>query len=135
MLSTKAPTNLHEFTSRFSTEEACAEYLFELRWPKGFVCPRCGTNHGRQIRSRAKIEYANPSCRYQVSITAGTVLHCTKQQLTTWFHAAYLVSTLTPGISAAVGTFPIRNSIHHAAQTQVGHGCSWAYPTERRGGS
>jgi hypothetical protein len=27
-------------------------------------------------------------------------MHRTKQDLVTWFHAAYLVSTLTPGISA-----------------------------------
>ena len=100
MPSIEAPTNLREFTNRFSTEEACAEYLFELRWPKGFICPRCGTARGHQIGSRATIECANLACRYQASITAGTVLHGTKQQLTTWFHAAYLVSTLTPGISA-----------------------------------
>jgi 2-polyprenyl-3-methyl-5-hydroxy-6-metoxy-1,4-benzoquinol methylase len=27
---------------RFATEGACAEYLFERRWPEGFVCPGCG---------------------------------------------------------------------------------------------
>jgi transposase-like protein len=34
------------------------------------------------------------------SVTAGTALHRSKVPLTTWFYAAYLVSTLTPGISA-----------------------------------
>jgi len=30
-----------EFEQQFATEKACREYLFELRWPDGFQCPRC----------------------------------------------------------------------------------------------
>ena len=92
--------NLRDFTKRFSTEEGCAEYLFAARWPTGFVCPRCGTAKGYRIEGRAAVECASAACRYQVRLTAGTVMHRSKQDLTTWFHAAYLVSTLTPGISA-----------------------------------
>ncbi len=33
------PQNLPEFEARFSSEEACREYLFRLRWPDGFRCP------------------------------------------------------------------------------------------------
>ena len=40
------------------------------------------------------------SCRYQVSVTAGTVMHRSHMPLTTWFWAAYLVTTHTPGMSA-----------------------------------
>src|SRR5437879_9131092 len=36
------PRSLIEFQGRFATESACAEYLFERRWPEGFVCPGCG---------------------------------------------------------------------------------------------
>ena len=94
------PNNLREFTERFSSEEACTRYLFECRWPDGFVCPRCGTTKVYPIERRMRFECAKPKCRYQVSVTAGTIMHRTKQDLVTWFHAAYLVSTLTRGISA-----------------------------------
>ena len=40
------------------------------------------------------------TCRHQVSLTAGTVLHNTKTPLTHWFWAAYLMTTDTRGISA-----------------------------------
>jgi transposase-like protein len=40
------------------------------------------------------------ACRYQVSLTAGTVLHNTKTPLTVWFWAAYLTVTDTRGMSA-----------------------------------
>ena len=41
-------------------------------------------------------------CRYQVSLTAGTVLHNTKIPLTVWFWAAYLMTTDKRGISAVL---------------------------------
>jgi transposase-like protein len=40
------------------------------------------------------------ACRYQVSLTAGTILHHTKTPLTTWCGAAYLMTTDKRGISA-----------------------------------
>ena len=43
------------------------------------------------------IECANG---HKVSLTAGTVLHGSRQDLITWFHAVLFISTLTPGISA-----------------------------------
>jgi transposase-like protein len=39
-------------------------------------------------------------CGYQASVTAGTVMHRSKMPLRLWFHAAYLVTTHTPGMSA-----------------------------------
>lgn len=30
------------FQERFKTEEQCREYLFQQRFPNGFVCPSCG---------------------------------------------------------------------------------------------
>ena len=40
------------------------------------------------------------ACRYQVSLTAGTILHNTKMPLAVWFWAAYLMTTDKRGISA-----------------------------------
>ena len=34
--------DLITFQGTFSTDEACRERLFNLRWPDGFRCPRCG---------------------------------------------------------------------------------------------
>ena len=100
MAESLVPTTLTEFAARFSTEEACAQYLCELRWPNGFVCPRCGSVCGYPIAVRRTIECADRACRYQASLTAGTVMHRSKQDLRTWFWAVYLVTSLTPGISA-----------------------------------
>jgi transposase-like protein len=92
------PRNLQEFQRRFATEATCQEYLAACRWPEGFVCPRCA--HRRAYRLTALRRWQCAACRYQVSLTAGTILHNTKTPLTTWFWAAYLTVTDKRGISA-----------------------------------
>lgn len=92
------PRNILEFQSRFSDEQACLDYLIECRWPEGYVCPRCAGRSAWPVGTRRLWECS--SCRYQVSIIAGTVLHKTHTALHLWFWAAYLMVTGTPRISA-----------------------------------
>lgn len=92
------PANLREFQRQFATEEACQEYLAACRWPNGFKCSRCG--HGRAYMMVKQRRWRCVACRYQVSLTAGTILHNTKIPLTVWFWAAYLMTTDKRGISA-----------------------------------
>lgn len=91
------PRSLLDFVRMFPTDEACAEYLFRVRHPDGFVCPKCSSQTGWPIALRSIIECNNG---HQVSLKSGTVMHRSRQSITTWFYAAYLMSTLTPGISA-----------------------------------
>jgi hypothetical protein len=98
------PQNILDFARMFPDEQACADYLFQLRWPNGFVCPKCGSTKVYKVRTTTKVK-ASPGMvqcdrHHKTSVTAGTALHRTKQPLVTWFHAAWLVSTLKPGISA-----------------------------------
>ncbi|MDI3467258.1 MAG: Mobile element protein [Nitrospira sp.] len=85
------PKSRRQFQPQFASEDACAEYLTACRWPDGFRCPRCGQPSAYGLAGRHRWQCA--SCRYQVSVTAGTVLHNSKTPLTTWFWAAYLMTT------------------------------------------
>lgn len=87
-----------KFRQRFQTNESCREYLYQLRWPRGFVCPRCGAAGGSPIKGRG--EYSCKHCHKQTSVTAGTVMHRTHLPLTVWFWAMYLVARDKRGISA-----------------------------------
>jgi ribosomal protein L37AE/L43A len=91
------PKNLGEFMRRFPDEAACRRYLIATRWPDGFRCA-CGSSTAAFIEARGVWQCR--ACRHQTSITAGTVLHRSKLPLTAWFVAAYLVTSLKPGISA-----------------------------------
>jgi transposase-like protein len=88
-----------EFQERFSTEEACREYLFASRWAEGFVCPACGASDAG-VMHRRRLVWQCKACAQQTSVTAGTVMHGTRTPLRVWFWAAYLVATHHPGISA-----------------------------------
>lgn len=98
-MSQQKEMSFNEFRQRFQTEEACEAYLFEQRWPDGFVCPKCG-GHGC-YRLHGRREYICKQCRRQSSATAGTVLHRTHLPLTVWFWAIYLFARDKRGISAA----------------------------------
>jgi transposase-like protein len=89
---------MREFQRQFTSEEACQDYLAACRWPDGFACPRCG--HTRSYRLIERRRWQCVACRYQVSLTAGTILHNTKTPLTVWFWATYLTVTDKRGISA-----------------------------------
>jgi transposase-like protein len=92
------PKSLREFQSKFATEEACQQYLAACRWPDGFVCPRCGNRRAYELANLRRWQCGG--CRYQVSLTAGRILHNRKTPLTVWFWAAYLMTTDKRGLSA-----------------------------------
>ncbi len=91
--------SLTEFQKAFPDEASCAAFLFERRWPDGFICPVCGNGRTAALKSRA-YTYECLDCGRQTSITAGTALHRTKLPLTVWFWAAHLMSTHSNGMSA-----------------------------------
>jgi transposase-like protein len=91
------PRTILEFEQLFATEEACRGYLFQLRWPEGFCCPRCGH---RQAWATKRGLYRCRHCDYQVSVTAGTIFQDTRKPLRLWFRAIWHVTSQKIGVSA-----------------------------------
>ncbi len=88
---------MQDFMERFSTEEACRQYLFDVRWSDGFKCPHCAHDGfwklGRGILKCKK-------CLRDISLTAGTVFHNKHLPLRLWFQAVWLVVSQKNGVSA-----------------------------------
>lgn len=91
------PRTLAELEARFSSEHACREYLFQLRWPQGFRCLRCGEGKAWPLSSG---RWQCAGCSHQISATAGTVFQDTRTPLTVWFRAMWLMTSQKNGISA-----------------------------------
>ncbi|MEW6082266.1 MAG: IS1595 family transposase [Bacillota bacterium] len=89
---------LLDFQQRFPDEPAGERYLFEVRWPNGFCCP-VGQN-SRYYHISKRDLYQCTTCRYQASVTAGTVMYRTRTLLQKWFWAIYLVASDKRGCSA-----------------------------------
>lgn len=92
------PMDLSEFDAFFPDEDACRRYLERLRWPEGFVCPKCGVEAEPWRMERGLLLCSH--CRAQTSATAGTIFQGTRKPLRTWFIAAWEITGQKYGASA-----------------------------------
>jgi hypothetical protein len=92
------PRSFTEFDKFFGEEAACREYLRRLRWPSGFVCPRCESQVGAWTTSRGYLHCR--ACEAETSILAGTIFQDTRNPLRTWFLAMWFVTSQKHGASA-----------------------------------
>ena len=91
--------SLLEFQKAFSTEEDCIHHLIEMRWPDGFVCPRCRYTEARFFRPRKVFDCKK--CRTEVSLTAGTIFQKTRTPLIKWYWIIYHMAMDKVGVSIA----------------------------------
>ena len=91
------PRDQAEFESCFATEAACETYLLKLRWPDGFVCPRCSGRQG-WVTQRGLIVCKD--CGYQSSLRAGTIFEGSHKPLGLWFRAMWYLTGAKNGASA-----------------------------------
>lgn len=125
----RGPRTLLELQARFPDEAACMEFLRRLRWPEGFVCPRCQGRGSWTLRTR-RLEQCR-SCRYQASLTAGTVLHRTRLPLRVWFWAIFFLGRHKTGISAlqlqkdlGLGSYKTAWTLLHKLRSSLGERAS-----------
>jgi len=91
------PRSDAEFQAWFGTDADCLDYLEWLRWPKGFVCPRCSFAGGWPT---ADGRFKCTLCGARTSITAGTLFDRRRTPLTVWFAAVWMFATQKDGVSA-----------------------------------
>lgn len=122
----QVPSTLDEFYQHFPDEEACWREVRQVRWPHGFICPRCGGRGSHRLRTR-RLDQCR-ACRHQVSPTAGTVFHRTRVPLRTWFLAIFFVARHKKGISAlqlqrdtGLGSYQTAWTMLHKLRSALGH--------------
>jgi Zn ribbon nucleic-acid-binding protein len=93
------PKNFQEFLARFNDEDACRQYLFEMRWSSGYVCPKCKIEAKHWFTAQNLIHCG--ACGHQNSLTAGTLFHGTRKPLLLWFHIMWWVVAQKTGVSAS----------------------------------
>jgi transposase-like protein len=94
----KPEINLGKLIELFHSEDGCRQYLEHIRWPNGIACLRCGNPSVSRVLQRGQIDCN--SCRYQFSVTAGTMLQDTHLPLWKWFLAIYTIIESKKGVSA-----------------------------------
>jgi transposase-like protein len=103
---------MREFFQMFPDEKSCFDYLVNLRWSQGFVCPVCNVQSQPWFASRNRVVCQN--CKHKVVVTAGTLFEKTRTPQTTWFDAAWHVTTAKNGMSAKTLERTLGTSYHVA---------------------
>lgn len=86
----------------FQDVDKAREYLEELRWPNGPVCPHCESTGAWPIKGGRPGLYKCKTykCRKQFTVTVGTVFERSRVPLNKWLMATYLMCSSKKGISA-----------------------------------
>ncbi len=90
--------SIPELFNDYGNETQCMQALFQWKWPEGFVCPQCGSNHFCTLKTR-KVYQCN-HCHHQTSLTSGSIFASTNLPLTQWFLAIHLITQSKTGLSA-----------------------------------
>lgn len=88
---------LSEFDARFRSEKQCLEFLYQLRWPDGYRCPRCFHSEAWQIK---EWKFKCRKCGYQSTVTAGTIFQDSHLPIAVWFKAIWYICSQKGGVNA-----------------------------------
>jgi transposase-like protein len=94
--------SLDAFDRRFPDDDACKQYLADVRWTDGPRCARCDNQKVYAVKGRP-FTWVCKKCGetpYRFSVLVGTVFKDTKMPLRAWFKVAYLMLSSKKGISA-----------------------------------
>lgn len=91
------PMSMLDFEQWFRSEEACRQYVAQLRWPGGFRCPRCGHDKA-WMTTRGLMDCRR--CGADTSAITGTIFQDSKLPLRVWFRAMWWVTSQKNGVSA-----------------------------------
>ena len=91
--------SLYRMMQAFPDEESCIAHIEKLRWPKGIICPLCGSSRQIYRVSRDK-GYKCSDCRKLFSVRKGTIFEESRLPLRKWFAASWLITSSRKGISS-----------------------------------
>ena len=92
------PKTYREFITMFPDEQSCRLFLYRLKWKNGFICPKCNQKSTPWNQTHDRL--VCPFCRYQTTVTAGTIFDKTRTPLLVWFETAWHMTTAKNGVSA-----------------------------------
>jgi len=92
------PKNAIDLEDELHTELECRKYLFEVRWPEGFRCPRCASSSYWE-KSRDRFECTQ--CHYEASVLSGTVFEGSNLSLRVWLRGVWWLISEKQGVSAS----------------------------------
>jgi transposase-like protein len=94
------PNTLQEAIIYFSSPANCLDYLVAKRWPKGVVCPTCGSERVKFNPARRLWQCSSHHAKRQFSVKVGTIFEDSAIGLDKWLTAVWMLSNCKNGISS-----------------------------------
>src|SRR3990170_8333210 len=87
-----------QFLAMFPDDDACLAHLFETRYGKEPVCPKCGQIG--TFHKLKKLPAYTCNCGHHIHPMAGTPFERSRTSLKTWFYVMFLFCATRNGLSA-----------------------------------
>src|SRR5216683_4177621 len=94
------PLTLQQAIVYFSNPVNCREYVVARRWPKGVVCPRCGTENVVFQDKYNRWQCNKRHDRRQFTVKTGTIFEDSPLGLDKWLTAMWMIANDRNGISS-----------------------------------
>ena len=96
----REPNTLQEAVKYFAEPDNCIKYLAAKRWPKGVVCPMCGSTKASFNAERRTWKCGSHHQRREFSIKVGTIFEDSAIGLDKWLVALWMLTNCKNGISS-----------------------------------
>lgn len=84
-------SHIRQFHKMFPFNKFCKIRLFKWKWPNGYICEKCGNDEYYYHNNRNLYQCKNAKCKYQASLTAGTIFHKSRTPLIVWFYIIFVI--------------------------------------------
>lgn len=95
---TTQPQTLQQAIVYFADKDVAHEYLVNMRWSDGVICPHCGGSNHSYVTTR-KV-WRCKSCKKQFSVKVGTIFEDSPIGLDKWLAAVWMIANAKNGISS-----------------------------------
>ena len=85
---------------KFHNETAARQWFEAARWPKGPICPHCGSFKHYTTKKDGRYRCGEKECRKDFTVMTGTVMERSHAPLTQWAAAFHLAASSKKGFSA-----------------------------------
>ncbi|MCL4522340.1 MAG: IS1595 family transposase [Acidobacteria bacterium] len=94
------PKTLQQAIIHFADPDNCLKFMVARRWPKGVVCPTCGSKEVRFLSTRRLWECKSKHPRKQFSAKVGTIFEDSALPLDKWLVAMWMIANCKNGVSS-----------------------------------
>lgn len=95
------PKSLQQAIVYFSNLDNCVSYIAERRWPKGVICPICGSDRVSEFNAKRRTwKCSTHHPKREFSVKVGTIFEDSPISLDKWLTATWMLTNCKNGISS-----------------------------------